>query len=89
MNGADFSYYSPIASATTSPAPAFLYVDYRNNGSENSTLQHPYQTVLHGYQHVVKPTVLKIQAGTYPETFLLNKVLRLEPMGGTVLIQKP
>jgi hypothetical protein len=45
--------------------------------------------LLKGYQNVTRPTVLKIQAGTYPEALLMNKALRLEPVGGTVRIQKP
>ena len=89
VNGANFSYYSAVASVTTPAAPAFIYVNFQNPGSEDGTLQNPYRTVQHGYDHVLKPTVIKIEAGKYPETLLLNKVLRLEAMNGTVRIQKP
>jgi hypothetical protein len=89
INGATASYPSLTVAVTTSPAPPLLYVDWLNNGPQDGTPEHPYQTVSTGYENVTRPTVLIIRAGTYREHMLLNKVLRLEPVGGTVRLEKP
>jgi hypothetical protein len=90
INGSTPSYYSATAGAITSPAPGVEYVDYRNTGSQDGSSAHPWQTVFAGYQAAQSATIVKIHQGIYLEALLLNnKVLRLEPVGGTVIIQKP
>ena len=90
LNGGAASYYSPIAAVTTSQTPLMLYVDSLNQTPPfEGTLVDPFPTILQGYQAAHDGTILRIQNGTYTENLLLNKVMRLEPAGGAVLIQKP
>ena len=90
VNNGTNSYFCSSAIITTSPAPAVFYVDATNlTPPYRGTTNDPFQNVLQGYQATNVPSILRIHAGTYNENFVFNKVMRLQAIGGTVLIQKP
>ncbi|MCC7290972.1 MAG: hypothetical protein IT449_02800 [Phycisphaerales bacterium] len=66
------------------------FVDRANGGAEDGTSGRPYNTVLEGMWFVIPGATMRIQTGTYNETFprtgLLNRPMTLSTTTGTVRI---
>ena len=93
INGSTSSYQSTTVVVSTPPVPGVLFADYHNTTPPFSgTAADPFPTVQAAYNavDVATPTIIRIQLGTYPQLFsLTNKVLRLEPVGGRVILGTP
>lgn len=87
MNGAIASYFSASASAVAAPL-SILHLDAANAGLADGTPEHPFPTLPPAYSAATGPTILRFQPGTYKASSPLEKVLRLEPANGPVLIER-
>jgi len=63
-----------------------VYVDGSYSGQELGTAAKPFNRVLEGAYAVIEDSHLYIKAGTYDETFLLEKGMVLHAQSGTVTI---
>ncbi|GIK17659.1 MAG: hypothetical protein BroJett003_26230 [Planctomycetota bacterium] len=72
------------------PARDPCFVDRSNGGAEDGTSGRPYNTILEGMWFVIPGGTVRIQAGTYNETFPstgpLNRPMTLSTTTGTVRI---
>jgi hypothetical protein len=63
-----------------------VYVDWKNTGSEDGTISHPFDTAVEGVQAVIPGGTVYIAPGSYPESFIANRPMTLMAYGGTVTI---
>jgi hypothetical protein len=82
------SVFSFCVSPITAEDP--VYVDVSNTGSEDGTIDFPYNTVEEGVRFVIPGGTIIIAPGSYPERFVNNSTLvrpmTLSSSGGTVTI---
>ncbi len=50
-----------------------VYVDWKNTGTEDGTISHPFDTAVEGVQAVIPGGTVYIAPGTYPESFIANR----------------
>lgn len=62
------------------------YVDWRNTGSEDGTLAHPFNTVIEGTHMVAPGGTVRIANGSYAENETIWQPMILEATGGAVTI---
>lgn len=91
INGAFTSYTTLSSAVQTAPAPSILCVDGANPPvPTDPDCTNLFPTVGEAVGAAQSATIIRIKSGQYPETLLMeNKVLRLEPRGGSVLIGRP
>ena len=78
------SYRSSATCLATCVNP--VYVDWRNNGSQDGTLANPYKTVESGVRNALVGGQVSIYSGTYPENIPINKSATLTTRGGSIAI---
>lgn len=88
-NGPVLSYSSGLVEAVAGQTPDIRFLDWTNTGFADGSVDHPFADLQQAYDAVQDRTILRFRPGEYHVDFLFEKVLRLEPQGGTVLIKRP
>lgn len=65
-----------------------IHVDNSYMGEEEGIPEKPFNTVTEGVDYAWNHSVLKIATGSYNESVVINKLLKIEPDGGPVIIGK-
>ena len=92
LNGATGSYFTPALAVTTSAQPLILCVSSIPSLPLECPPERSFPTILQALSAAAPGTRLRIQPGTYTETLpttLLDKPLRLEPVGRSSVIIQP
>lgn len=91
LNGPTGSYFTPAFSVVAGAKPSDLCVAPHPSPPASCQPDATFPTILQALGIATPGTTLRIQTGTYTEalpTNLLDKPLRLEPVGGPVLLQQ-
>jgi hypothetical protein len=68
--------------------PYSRYVDDDASGFEDGSSANPFNTVIEGIDDVPTNGFVRIIPGTYPETMIVDRAMKLHSCGGTAVIGK-
>lgn len=87
FKGSTSSPPSNTDTVTTPVQPRLIYVDATfSGGTPDGSAVRPFPTITSAHSAATDGSVLKVRANTYRERPLLTKRIKVEPLGGTVLV---